>query len=434
MKRILETFRKLSFRSRILLASGVFALVISVLALTALWYAIQFTESHLVSEDHYYELRNLIENNIERGTQPSLPKITSVYAEPAEVNGVKLDPIPPRLAKAPEGYSEYVKSDRASYVYKMTHKGVTYVLEEDQTEFEELEQRLFFGFAGFSLLVVFISCVLGWAVGETVVRPVKRLAAEVKRSAESPHFTPLAIEPNKDEVGFLAKTCEESLKRMHETLERERLFASDISHEFRTRLAVIATTAELLEDVGNLSEEDRKRVKKIDSAATRMDRLIRVLLALARGEKVNQADSVLVPLSRVAGTVITEESSDAELRSIRVILDDQTQGKAPLVHFEFASCVLANLLRNAIRYSDRGGAITVSLAPNGFSVRDEGCGIPKEEIGKLFLPFQRGAHSRGKGNGIGLSLVSRICEREGWKIGVESEVGKGAVFRISFPE
>lgn len=433
MKRILETFRKLSFRSRILLASGVLALVISVLALTALWYAIQFTETHLVSEDHYYELRNLIENNIERGIQPALPKITSVYADPAVVNGVKLDPIPPRLAKVPEGYSEYVESDRASYVYRMTHKGVTYILEEDQTEFEELEQRLFLGFAGFSAIIVLLSGFLGWAVGETVVRPVKRLAAEVKRCAESPHFTPLAIEPNKDEVGFLARNCEESLKRMHETLERERLFASDISHEFRTRLAVIATTAELLEDVGNLSEEDRKRVKKIDSAASRMDRLIRVLLALARGEKVSQADSVLAPLSRVAETVIAEESPDAEQRGIRIVLDDQARKEPPLVHVEFASCVLANLLRNAIRYSDRGGAITVSLSPDGFSVRDEGCGISKKEIDLLFVPFFRGSQSRGKGNGIGLSLVSRICAREGWKIGVESELGKGAVFRISFP-
>jgi signal transduction histidine kinase len=164
-----------------------------------------------------------------------------------------------------------------------------------------------------------------------------------------------------------------------------------------------------------------------------MQRLIHVLLALARDKDVKAADNDIKYLPDIAREIQEEDEPDARQKGLRMVIDDRSGTPPPRLSDSFASCVLSNLVRNAVRNSTRG-TITITLEPTRFSVKDEGCGIPKDEMEKIFLPFTRGKLSHGQGHGIGLSLVSRICTRMGWKISVESEEGKGSLFTITFAE
>ena len=408
MKRIGRFFLRLGLRARLMLVIGILAFVLTAGSIAAFSYAIEFTEDHLVSENQYYSLRGYIDSDIAHGKAPRLLPNKKLYADPSVVNGVKLEPIPPEFQNLPDGYTEYEDDHQADYVFRMQRHGVTYILTTDQTEFEEVEHSLVAVVVLFGLLAVMAAVLMAWLLGGTVVRPVKKLAREVQRCASEKEFRPLSVELTNDEVGYLAKTCENSLRKLHETVQSERFFASDLSHEFRTHLSIVSTTAELMREIGEL-------------------------LALARDKDVKAADNDIKYLPDIAREIQEEDEPDARQKGLRMVIDDRSGTPPPRLSDSFASCVLSNLVRNAVRNSTRG-TITITLEPTRFSVKDEGCGIPKDEMEKIFLPFTRGKLSHGQGHGIGLSLVSRICTRMGWKISVESEEGKGSLFTITFAE
>jgi signal transduction histidine kinase len=91
------------------------------------------------------------------------------------------------------------------------------------------------------------------------------------------------------------------------------------------------------------------------------------------------------------------------------------------------ACVVNNLLLNAVNFTQQG-TIHVKLTPTEFTVRDTGIGIPPTDLSRIFERRYRGAQSRGLG--LGLYLVSRICQRLGWTIEISSAEGKGTTFRV----
>lgn len=419
-------------RGRLMAAFGVFTFLVIGACLLALSYSIPFTESHLISENQYYSLKGFIEQDLANGRPPRLIPIKKLYASVPEVNGVEIPLIPAAYKSVPEGYSEFETDGRSFFLYRMEQDGISYILETDQTEFEEIEHQLGFYVMLFAAAAFVLSLLLGWALGQTVTRPVRSLAREVKRCAESPVFTPLSVKVDDDEVGFLAKTCESSLKQLHEMLERERLFASDLSHELRTDLAVVATTSELLEEVGGLTPRQTAQVERIRASAKNMLRLVNALLALTRGQAVKMADIARAPLSSLASSVVAEFKSEAQKKGLGLKFSGAGD-ESPEVPEGLGLVVISNLVRNALRYTE-SGEIVVSADASGVTVKDTGQGIPEDELQKIFAPFFRGSGARGRGMGIGLSLVARVCEREGWTISVSSAPGKGTEFRLGVPQ
>ncbi|MNT15549.1 Sensor protein RstB [compost metagenome] len=91
--------------------------------------------------------------------------------------------------------------------------------------------------------------------------------------------------------------------------------------------------------------------------------------------------------------------------------------------------MLGNLLRNALHYTD-SGSIRLVLGECGFMVEDSGVGIPEEEREAMFRPFVRGAAQRGDGLGLGLSLVQRICDNQGWTVSLSAVEPTGCRFQV----
>ena len=102
---------------------------------------------------------------------------------------------------------------------------------------------------------------------------------------------------------------------------------------------------------------------------------------------------------------------------------------------ERVSEIFGNLVRNAIKYNKDGGSITVTLNFRGLTVRDTGIGISEENMGKVFSRFftvDKSHSGKNGGFGLGLAVVKKICGKSGWKIGVESKLGEGSVFTVTF--
>ncbi len=220
-------------------------------------------------------------------------------------------------------------------------------------------------------------------------------------------------------------------------------FVANVSHEIRTPLTVLAGFVETLANLP-LSEEERRHVLALMQQQTdRMQNLVGDLLTLARLEgspppPVDHWKPVTELLQRALAdaVLLSRGRHKIELRGGDVAEVAEVAG----ADAELFSAVV-NLLHNAVRYTPLGGAITLQWQPRedggaDLVVSDTGVGIAREHLPRLTERFYRVDGSRSRdtgGTGLGLSIVKHVAQRHGGQIEVQSEPGKGSVFRISLP-
>jgi two-component system, OmpR family, phosphate regulon sensor histidine kinase PhoR len=228
--------------------------------------------------------------------------------------------------------------------------------------------------------------------------------------------------------------------------ERERTeamrrdFVANVSHEIRTPLTVLAGFVETIASLP-LTEVERERVLALMMQQTsRMTTLVEDLLTLAKLEgSPRPTCDRWTPVARLFAQV---ESEARGLSAGRHALRFDVQGEDELAgnDSEWTSAV-ANLVSNAVRYTPSGGTITVTWAHRvdgnaEIEVRDTGPGIAREHVGRLTERFYRVDGSRSRdtgGTGLGLSIVKHVVQRHGGELDIQSEPGRGSVFRIVVP-
>lgn len=366
----------------------------------------EWMEKSLVSDMLHDELTLLIQD-FESGEDILLPPSIHLYGQ-----SLGLPDIPLALQNIPEGFKEIVTKDDSYFVYKLTTGDLTYVLVRDQYDFEQSEQLLKAFIIGSSFLILLLSLGLGvWWTQKRIMTPIKTLSSEVKKVASAAKYEPLKGEISNDEIGELAQTCDRALERFHSAIERERLFTADISHELRTPLTVIQTSAELAQ----LADSQNAKLKyfhQIEQACSRMDELITVFLQLARDESfVHTADHDRAGEVMREVIEIWEPIANAkELELISEVRQICYGHYSPIL----LGAVLNNLIKNAVNYTTEGH-IRVTELSDGFEICDTGPGIANKDRKLIFSPFTR-ATDLGSGNGMGLSIASRICQRSGWSL------------------
>jgi signal transduction histidine kinase len=331
------------------------------------------------------------------------------------------------LSSMPDGFNDAYKHGAEVHVFIQTRSDGRHVLLASLDEFERREEIMErFALLGF-IASVALALVLGVLTANRVIAPVVRLSRQVRRRDHLLSLAPpLAPDYADDEVGRLAAAFDDTLGRLRDALSRERLFTSDISHEIRTPLMVIASSCELVRARGPLDPTLERQLDRIERAAHEMRELTDTLLRLAREPSPN--DSVnSIGLQEAAKRQFERWQPEA----VRRRLDLKLYGETGDQRYPAAllNTVMSNLLRNALHYTEQG-FVAIELHPDGFSIIDSGVGIPSEERDRVFSPFFRGDKSRGDGVGIGLSLVQRICERQGWHLELRSPAHGGCEFRV----
>jgi signal transduction histidine kinase len=183
----------------------------------------------------------------------------------------------------------------------------------------------------------------------------------------------------------------------------------------------------------------QKNLHRIQSSARLMTQLLTDILTLTRAEAGKlECRPELVDLESFCLNLVEDINLDSEPRhSIKFV--SQGHCTHALLDEKLLYSILGNLLSNAIKYSPQGGNIHLILScePQAviFQVKDEGIGIPKEDIEALYEPFYR---SKNVGNivgtGLGLAVVKKCLELHGGQISVESEVGSGTTFTLKIPQ
>jgi two-component system phosphate regulon sensor histidine kinase PhoR len=232
----------------------------------------------------------------------------------------------------------------------------------------------------------------------------------------------------------------QDITKLENTESMRRDFVANVSHELKTPLTVLAGFLETVRDLP-VSDEDRRRyVDMMLVQSMRMQHIVEDLLALAKLESDMQPPQ-RDPVNMAA--VIAHLRHDAEGlsqgRHEIAIEADATVGIRG-AETELLSA-FGNLVSNAVRYTPEGGRIGIKLAwQDGhavFCVSDTGLGIAPEHIPRLTERFYRVDRSRSRdtgGTGLGLAIVKHVLSRHHAELRVSSEVGKGSVFRVVFPE
>jgi signal transduction histidine kinase len=238
-----------------------------------------------------------------------------------------------------------------------------------------------------------------------------------------------------------AKTreLEESNERLVALDKLKSEFVSIVSHELRTPLTGIIGFAQTLQTIPCSEPQREKYLKIIEAEGKRLAYLVGEFLDISKIDSGNidlQMDPISVAdvIRETVSVLRVPDGMHVECR----LPDDPLPAEGDRNRIKQ---VLMNIVDNALGYSRPSGTVTITGRNSGdsvvVSVRDEGPGIPKEEIGKIFQKFYRGADEvsrKRKGSGLGLAIAKGIIESHQGTIWVESEAGKGSTFYFSLPK
>jgi signal transduction histidine kinase len=230
-----------------------------------------------------------------------------------------------------------------------------------------------------------------------------------------------------------------ALEREKELNELKSRFVSIASHEFRTPLATILSSAQLIENYSQKWSDEKKvsHLHRIQNSVRHMTELLNDVLLINKAE-VGKLEFNPVPIS--LSCFCQEIIEDIQLASNdhKIIFEDKSQCKIINADQKLLRHILTNLLSNAIKYSPNKENVYFDLDDRNnniiFRVRDEGIGIPEKEQGEIFTSFNRASNvGTISGTGLGLSIIKRSVDLHGGHIELDSKLGVGTTFTIKLP-
>ena len=423
-------------RTRIILSFALLGTGLTVLfALATIW-ANQYIENKLIEDVMNRNIEVMARSYANNPNERLTLQADQMYAR--AVNPKDADAIArlardfPGWEKMPDGIEGYSGTDEANnpLAYKVAVRKTPdawFYLAYDTTRANLAQSRLVTWLYVAVALFATLSLLTGLWSAARVMSPVSELATRLRAYRGSSHPQPLAPHFPEDEVGELAKALDDYSARLTEVVQRDREFNADVSHELRTPLAVIRGATELLLSRPDLDEKLQQRLLRIQRAEQQCTDLIGSLLLLSRNE-------------RGLGNTLVAKVVEQQLEAHRAQL-----GSKPLeLHMEgesgltvdapesALSVALGNLIGNAVKYTPEG-SVTVRLHADAVEVIDTGPGLSEEDAARLFERGYRGTHAgHSQGGGIGLSIVSRLCDLYGWRVGVRPGAERGVVATLKF--
>jgi two-component system OmpR family sensor kinase len=292
--------------------------------------------------------------------------------------------------------------------------------------------------AGASVGLLLVAGV-GWFVTGRGLHPIEEIQRTVRSIALSQGFgRRLKVDDSRDEIGRLAATLNEMLASLDAAYSAQRRFVADASHELRSPLTSIRSNIEILQRALDAPKEDRaEALSDVAAEVDRMTKLTNDLLLLARADAGHRIEMSRVALDELVQEVYRQFNS--QTNGVTLKLGERSRVDV-LGNTTWLKQLLVILLDNALKYTPRGGSVTLGLeAQDGnavIAVQDTGIGIPPEDLPHIFERFYRADKARFRnegGAGLGLAVARWIVHEHGGEIEAKSKVGKGATFTVKIP-
>lgn len=300
-----------------------------------------------------------------------------------------------------------------------------------------------------AIIAVVIAFTVAYYLSRSITFPISRMQEAAHRIAKGDFSRKVNIK-SKDELGELAKSLNimaselqqkmENLKRM----DRVRTdFVANVSHELKTPLTLIKGYIETLEDRAiNDTEKARKFISIIKDHAKRLENIIEDLLSLSELELSKDCLSKTeFDLKKLTDEITLSFGYALDTKRHMLSIDQQGDDFKIKADKDKIEQVIVNLIDNAVKYTNEGGQINIYILDQQnditVTIRDNGIGIPKEDVDRVFERFYRVDKARSRelgGTGLGLGIAKHIILAHNGEISIESEINKGTKVLIRLPK
>ena len=309
-------------------------------------------------------------------------------------------------------------------------------------DYAQIPRKLIIGFFIFWMLgAAFFTYFTNWQIRKKYQEPLEKVSIAAKKVAEGDFSVYLKAQHTKDKADCLDILVEDFNKMVEELGSNETLktdFFSDVSHEFKTPLAVIYNNAQLLQKCVSTDSEQADYVESILDSTKRLSNLIQNMLKLNKLEKqtIQPMPETYDVCAQLCDCIIQfDDSMEKKNIDFEADMEDEAYICADPGLMEL---VWNNLMSNALKFTPDGGKIILRQKRDEkwieVSVSDNGCGMDDKVIKHIFDKFYQGDTSHATyGNGLGLALVKRVLELTDGHITVESKLQKGTTFTVFMP-
>jgi signal transduction histidine kinase len=285
-----------------------------------------------------------------------------------------------------------------------------------------------------------ITAFISFVFADIISKPIERLTEAVKRMAQGKFNQKVEVYGN-DEISNLGRAFNLMTTKLDQVDKQRREFVANVSHELRTPLSSIKILSESLIHQDHAPEEIYKEfLTDIDSEVDRLNKIIDSLLYLVDLEKETiDLDYQLTYVNYLIQKVISSLKPLADKKNIELNFTEKTKIQVMLDKFKIQQSLI-NIIGNAIKYTPENGKVNIDLysEQNKFiiKIKDNGIGIPEDELPFIFDRFYRVDKARARksgGTGLGLSITQQLIALHQGEISVESEVNKGTTIYIVLP-
>ncbi len=285
-----------------------------------------------------------------------------------------------------------------------------------------------------------VALTMAFFITRTITRPIEAVIRGTQQIARG-SFEQIKVSSH-DETALLADAVNQMSNQLRQINEYKAAMMRQISHELRTPLQTIMSAQYILTEqkLGQLNPE---QLRILGSMGGNIDKLIKFTNAFLDIAKIEagkmEYELVLADLLSIVAAAVEDSQVLAERKNIQIAV---AANPIPYVMADVdkLSQVFSNLISNAIKYTEKGGKISITLDRHGngarVSVEDTGVGIDAEDLPKIFVKFYQASNASKvatRGTGLGLALVKAFVEGHGGEVSVTSTVGKGSTFFVDLP-
>jgi heavy metal sensor kinase len=323
---------------------------------------------------------------------------------------------------------------------RIHERGVIVRVFRDETDMRRTLHQIVEVFVLAAPLGVLMASLVGYFVARGSLLPVAAMAGQARKVTSESLGERLPVRNPDDELGQLATVFNDTLQRLENSFAELKRFTADASHELRTPLTALRTVGEVALRQGDNPAALRETIGSMLEEAQRLNDLIESLLTLARieGGKISIKPEP-VKLAELAADVRESLNvlASEKQQTLELAADDGVTASADRILLRQA---LMNVVHNAVRYAPPQTRITIRTTRRAdqavIEISDQGPGIAPEHLPRIFDRFYRVDKARSRaegGHGLGLAITKWSVEHQIGSVEVESELGKGSVFRIKLP-
>ncbi|MGV8906961.1 MAG: ATP-binding protein, partial [Acetobacterium sp.] len=345
------------------------------------------------------------------------------------------------MMKYPNGVGEFtskniniIKDDETIGTVNINYFG-PYFLSEDDFDFLNALNLIFLGIGIFSLI---FSVVIGAFLAKQLSRPILKTVSVTKQIADGDYKVRIKENSSTKEMDELIVSINQLADSLgkQETL-RKRLTA-DVAHELRTPLTSVGTHIEAM--IEGVWEPTTERLQSCQDEILRIGKMVQDMESLAKVESENlKLNKTWMSLVEIAEKSVSNFEADIMNKKLEMSINGQCSDV--FADKGRISQVVINLISNALKYTPDGGKINITLSEVDrfirLRIKDNGIGIPADELPFIFERFYRADKSRNRmtgGSGIGLAIVKSIVIAHGGSVTVESHLNEGSCFVVTLPK